>query len=89
MVRNLTCGRRKKTQKLSSIWALRSSHSTLVIPRPVAILRSLQKRYDKRETLRGELRMHDYEAKSLHFVYPGLVLLPKIGNGRPLVLSPE
>ena len=35
-----------------------------------------------------ELRMHDYEAKCLHLVYPGLVLFSKFGNGRPLVLSP-
>ena len=33
--------------------------------------------------------MHDYEAKFLHLVYPGLVLFPKSGNGRPLVLSPK
>ena len=29
--------------------------------------------------------MHDYEANCLHLVYPGLVLSPRFGNGRPVV----
>jgi hypothetical protein len=43
----------------------------------------------EKNKIRGELRMHDDEAKSLHLVNPGLVLLAESGNGRPLILAPE
>lgn len=33
--------------------------------------------------------MHDYEAKCLHLVYPGLIFFAEFGNGRPLILAPE
>ena len=33
--------------------------------------------------------MHDYEAKCLHLVYPGLVFFVEFGIGRPLILTPE
>ena len=33
--------------------------------------------------------MHDYKAKRLHLVYPGLVLFAEFGNGWPLILTPE
>src|SRR6266581_7121921 len=33
--------------------------------------------------------MHDYEAKCLHLVYPGLVFFAEFGNGWPLILAPE
>ena len=39
--------------------------------------------------IRGDLRVHDYKAKCLHLVYPGLVLFAEFGNGWPLILTPE
>lgn len=76
------------TQKLSSTWARSSAHSPGLIPRPTDILRRASvSAIDAK--LNTRVRLHDSQPESLHLLDPSLVLLPKCGQVRPLVLSPQ
>lgn len=77
------------TQKLSSTWAFKASHSSGVIPSPTAILSRRHSQSRPQKSIMLHVRLHDNEPKSLHLLYPHLVTLSEIRDRRPLVFSPQ